>query len=120
MFNEVTTKKVYSKTYHTDNHFLLAEIMKKDYTKNKRSFYHCLICDSDIDKVNYPTFTEQHYEIDVECQNDEYKKRQYYDVLKQKAENLHSHVVKEINEWIEHWNCKVTSYDSINGMLIMS
>ena len=120
MFKEVTTKKVYFKTYHTDNHFLLAVLMKKDHTKNKRSFYHCLICDSDIDKVKYPTFTAQQFEIDVECQNDDYKKRKFYDELKVKAELIHNHVVVEINGWLEHWNCKVTSNDSINGMFIIS
>lgn len=122
MSNELKTKEVYFKTYHADNHFLLAVLMKKKRTINnkKNTYYHLLICDSDIDKNDYPTFPAQQFQIDIERKKSGYKKNKYYNDLKKQAEEIHYDLKEEINDWLGHMNAKVTSVDSLNGMLIIS
>lgn len=122
MSNELKNKDVYFKTYHTDNHFLLAVLLKKEWnSKYQKTYYHCLICDSDINKESYPSFTTQDLDKFIECNTNEYLQRRYYGDLKDYAQKtVHNAVVDEINAWLEIGSAKISTSDSINGMFVIS
>lgn len=131
-------KKVYFITYHIDKHWMLVVLFlrSKNDEGSLLSFledkplkgytYDCIICDSDIDKDNHPSFTDMKNPPQIASRTRSNKQtttsKEKFSTRKNLEEIKDSHVfpvIQPLHEEITKLGGKIEDTYSVDGMYIL-